>query len=495
MDYAQIRADFENVPSLRLLQQQHAPFILYFLYQQFKQSSRINVPYDDLVASLETLLERLNMETPNSFPRPSREYLDRWIKELHLMRVFAGADDIWTVSLTPDAERVIRWLEELRQRPFVGTESRFLSIFTLLREIIVNSTTNPDVRLAYLRQQHGEIEAEIRRIEAGEAVTPFNATQIRERFLQANENALRLISDFAAVEQSFRSLARTIQEAALHPDLQKGRLVAQILDADEALEQSDEGRSFRAFWQFLLNPEQKDEFANLIRTTHALEETAELRADSILPSLSKRLLDAGQQVVASNQQLAEQLRRMLDEKVVAESQRVRYLCTAIKQLALQHAAHPPDGVLLTLELDPDLRLAMDRPVWSPALETRLDARVPLAGDADSQDDSGLIDALYQQFYVDHELLRGHIERMLETRDTVTLTEILAFYPAQKGIAELLAYLQMAAAGAVHEIDLDFNDQVMVSLVKDASSNEDDRPNVEHTANVRMPRVRFRRRGF
>ncbi|NJO84808.1 MAG: DUF3375 family protein [Blastochloris sp.] len=194
-----------------------------------------------------------------------------------------------------------------------------------------------------MRSQQATLQEEVDTILTTGRVTPLSSTQIRERFMQASENALRLLSDFAGVEQNFRDLARTIQEAALQPDMQKGVVVGSILDADEALENSDEGRSFRAFWQFMLTPAQKDELTRLLAAVLSLPDVGELRTTSPLHSLTKRLLDAGQKIIASNQLLAEQLRRMLDERAVVESQRVRQLCAEIKQRAFQHAAHPPSG--------------------------------------------------------------------------------------------------------------------------------------------------------
>ena len=248
MNFAQLKFDFENSASLKSLRAQHAPLIFDFLYQQFKQQHRIANVYQDLVDSLDTTLDRLNAEEPGAFPRSAKGYLDDWSKNLHLLRIYQGTGDQWLAELTPDAERAIRWLEELRQRPFVGTESRFRSIFSTLEEIVTNSSTDPEQRLTYLRIQQATLQKEIDEIVVTGNVRRLSATQLRERYLQASENALRLLGDFAAVEQSFRDLARQIQEALLRPDLQRGAVLGQLLDADETLENSDEGQSFRAFW-------------------------------------------------------------------------------------------------------------------------------------------------------------------------------------------------------------------------------------------------------
>jgi hypothetical protein len=443
VDYAQLKFDLENSSSLKSLRSPHASLIFSYLYQEFKQRQRITAPYQELVDSLDAVLETINNQQPNAFPRSAKNYLDDWSKEQRLLRIYLDSDDTLLVELTPDAERSMRWLEELRQRPFVGTESRFRIIFSTLNEIVTNSSTDPEERLTYLRRQQEALQREIDEIlETGE-VRRLNETQIRERYMQTNENAQRLLSDFAAVEQNFRELARRIQEATLHPDLQKGAVIGEVLDADEALENSDEGRSFRAFWQFLLSPTQKDEFTRLLTITQQLPELSEIRQNSILQGLTRRLLAAGYKVVESNQQLAEQLRRMLDEGTIAESQRVRDLCASIKHLAFEHVQHPPDSDrFIILETEPYIQLLMERPLWSPREETQFEPPMNIIDDLAI--DISEIGELFNQYYVDEDLLEAHLSKLLDTYESVTLSEVLAAYPSTKGIGEVLTYLRLAA---------------------------------------------------
>jgi len=480
LDYNQLKFTLENTSSLKALRQQHAALTLSFLHQQFKQAERFTVNFQDLIDTLDTVLESVNAETPNSFPRPPREYLEHWARDLHLLRIYYGADDMLLADLTPEAERALRWLEELQQRPFVGTESRFLSIFATLREIVAESNDEPEQRLQYLRQQQEALQREIDEIIATGNVKRLNATQIRERFMQASENALRLLSDFAAVEQNFRDLAQIIQEASLQPNLQKGAVVGNVLDADEALENSDEGRSFRAFWQFLLSPAQKDELNRLLQAIYILPELDELQTSSALSGLTKRLLDAGQKVITSNQLLAQQLRRMLDERVIAESQRVRQLCAEIKQLAFQQAAHPPGEAFVLMETSPDVHLLWDRPLWSPAQENRFDNPVTLV--AEEEINADLLNVLYTQFFVDQAQLEQRLSLLLERTDTVTLYEVLTAYPTEKGVAEVLTYLRIAVQNPYHQIDFTATESVEI-LLNDQQTKQ----------RLRIPRTSFHRR--
>src|SRR5438552_1761007 len=71
-------------------------------------------------------------------------------------------------DLTPSAEKAIDWLVGLRQRQFVATESRLLTVFELLRQIVEGTERDPGARLAELEKRRSQIENEIRRIEDGD---------------------------------------------------------------------------------------------------------------------------------------------------------------------------------------------------------------------------------------------------------------------------------------------------------------------------------------
>jgi hypothetical protein len=483
VDYPDLLHTIENSNSIKALRSTASTIALIFsfLHHQYKKTPRVTVAYQELQDALDEMLDLLNREAGAEFRQSARDYLTQWSRDLHLLRIYHDAEGTPLADLTQDAERGLRWLEELRARPFVGTESRFLSIFSSLREIVQESTPDPEQRLGYLRAQQMALQDEIDRITATGQVTPLTSTQIRERFMRASEDALRLLSDFAAVEGNFRTLAREIQQALLQPDVRKGSVVGQILDTDEKLEQSDEGQSFRAFWNFMLDPAQKDEFNKLLREVFTLPDVQEMRATTPLHGLTRRLLDAGQKVIASNHLLAEQLRRMLDEQTVAESQRVRTLCEEIKQMAHQQAAqHSANGQFHTLELTPDVSLVFDRPLHSRAEEGRFEDRAPIVITEANLDH---LNTLFNPYQVDQAVLERRIESLLETRDSVLLTEICEHFPIEKGVGEVLVYIHIAAHNREqHQID----PQNMESLFLTSGKGDT-------TLHVRLPRIRFRRR--
>lgn len=155
-------------------------------------------------------------------------------------------------DLTPATEKAIEWLASLRQRQFVATESRLLTVFELLRQIVEGTEPDRGARLAELERRKAQIEGEIRRVAGGDVV--LIETQVKGRFLQMAATARALLTDFREVEQNFRGLDRGVREQIALWDGAKGELLERIFGERDAISDSDQGRSFRAFWDFLMSP-------------------------------------------------------------------------------------------------------------------------------------------------------------------------------------------------------------------------------------------------
>src|SRR5260370_18443638 len=86
----------------------------------------------------------------------------------------------------------------------------------------------------------------------------------------------------------------------------------------------------------------------------------------ILRHLPAHLLEAGEKVVQSNAELAQQFRRMLDEQSIAQHGRVRAIVADIKHLAFRVPSDPPDeSAFIALELPPQVHLVIEHGLWEP----------------------------------------------------------------------------------------------------------------------------------
>jgi hypothetical protein len=444
MDYARLQYDFQHSVSLKLLRSKNAPLILSFLHAQFKPMQRRSVPWLDLVAHLEVFLEPISAD----YPKSAAAYLKDWANEEHRVVRVVRREQHDLVELTADTERCFVWLESLYQRAFVGTESRFLSLVDLLEQMVFRSTEDVTVRVKQLEQQKTVIQNEIDLIQAQNSVQTMNDTQIRERFWQATDLARNLLADFAAIEENFRALARTLQERQLQPDTRKGSLLGFVLGADQELQDSPQGRSFYAFWNFLSSEDKRAELRDLLEKIYTLPVLSDLTKEQILlERIVRHLSDAGEKVVHSNQRLADQLRRLLDEQNLLERRRVRELLREIKQLAY---LAPDDEFWLMVDSDPEVFLPLEKGLWEAPVVRDLRFKPQKAIQLDLN--NPVFAELYQQFWVDEAVLKKQIHQILTQQPECTLLDVFAKYPVQQGLSEVLAYMAIASREKQHRLD-------------------------------------------
>lgn len=441
--------DFDSLVQLRdahsgwrLLLADHAPMIVSFFHRCFIESNARALPESTLVERLDDHLHRIRQtHGEERFRRAPRDYLKDWAgdERAWLRRYYTTDSDEAHYDLTPAAENAMRWLTGLEQPHFVGAESRLMTVFDLARQIVHGTETDPEARIAELEQQRAAIDAEIERVRDGD-LSLMDDTRLKERFLQMVETAGALLADFRQVEQNFRQLDRQVRERITWFDGAKGEVLDEVFGEQDAIVDSDQGRSFRAFWDFLMSPSRQEELSELLERILALEAVTELKPDRRLKRIHYDWLEAGEHTQRTVARLSEQLRRFLDDQAWLENRRIMELLRGIEQKAVSLRDNPPKKAAMEIDgLAPNVELVMERPLFSPPLRPDIQTRVLLEGDQDLD-----AEALFNQIYVDREVLREGIRRALRDRDQISLAELVEAQPLRQGLAELVTYVAIAA---------------------------------------------------
>jgi Protein of unknown function (DUF3375) len=450
MDYRTLETLRRSHPGWRLLVADHAPLLASFLHDSFIQPNIRAYRRLDLVSRLDDHLYRLREQLGEAtFPRSAQQYLDDWAADERawLRKYYPPNDDEPHYDLTPAAEKAIDWLVSLGQRQFVGTESRLMAVFDLLRQVVEATEADPEARIAELEKRKAQIEADIGRIRDGHVVV-MDATQVKDRFQLMATTARGLLSDFREVEQNFRNLDRDVRARIANWDAGKGALLEDIFGQRDIIADSDQGKSFRAFWDFLMSPARQEELTALLQAVFAIEAVQDLAPDRRLLRIHYDWLEAGEVAQRTVARLSEQLRRFLDDQAWLENRRIMHLIRAVEQHALAIRDQPPEGPFLPLdEAAPDIELAMDRPLFTPPFKPRFSDETLVAGEGDIS-----AEALFDQHYVDKPRLAAQIRRALQTASQVSLADLVAQYPIEQGLAELVTYLSLAAEDRLALID-------------------------------------------
>ncbi len=450
LDYSTLAVMRAQHPAWRLLAAEHAPLIGSFLHRAFIVPNVRVMAQSDLAEALEDTLfglrERLGAQ---AFPKSAQEYLNDWAanEKGWLRKFYPPGSDEPNFDLTPATERALAWLTSLTERAFVGTESRLLTLFELLKQMSEGSDTNPASRLKELHKKRDAIEADIALVVGGD-LPLLDDTALKERFQQFTSLARELLTDFREVEHNFRGLDRRVRERIALWDGAKGALLEEIMGERDAIADSDQGQSFRAFWDFLMSQSRQEELTQLLERVLQLPPVAALAPDLRLKRVHYDWLEAGEQAQRTVAQLSQQLRRFLDDQAWLENRRIMDILRGIEMLALSVRNTPPTGIFMEVDdATPSLELPMERPLYNPPVKTVI-ANVALqAGEADM--DAAV---LFSQVRVDKAALASHIRQSLQTRAQISLNELLQMHPLQQGLGELVAYLQLASESPNSVVD-------------------------------------------
>ena len=483
LDHSTLDALRTHHPAWRLLRSDHAALVASFLHRVFVVPNQRLISAADLAEALEdelfALRDRLGAD---AYPKRALDYLNDWASpdKAWLRKFYAQGSDEPYFDLTPSTEKAIVWLDGLTERSFVGTESRLLTLFELLRQMSEGSEADPDRRIAELQKRRDEIDLEIARALAGDLAL-LDGTALKDRFQQFMQLARELLTDFREVEQNFRLLDRRVRERIALWEGSKGALLEEIMGERDAIGDSDQGKSFRAFWDFLMSSSRQEELTDLLTRVLALPAVSDLKPDARTGRVHYDWLEAGEHTQRTVAQLSQQLRRFLDDQAWLENRRIMDILHGIEAKVLALRDTPPDGHVMTLaEASSEIELPLERPLYTPVLKSLI-ADIELeAGDSDLD-----AAALYSQIVVNRVQLAGHIRQALQERSQITLRELIELHPLQQGLAELVAYLQLGSDAFKSVVDEDAHDVIVWHTVQ-----HDAVPAVSIMRQAGLPRMIF-----
>ncbi len=483
LDYATLDHLRQTHPAWRLLRSDHAALIASFLNRAFIIPNVRVMLQADLAEALEDELFGVRMRLgEGTFPKEAIEYLNDWasVEKGWLRKFYVQNSDEPHFDLMPATEKAIAWLDTLTARSFVGTESRLLTLFELLKQMRQGSDTNPETRIAQLQKRREEIDVEIAQITAGN-MPMLDDTAVKDRFQQFTQIARELLTDFREVEHNFRGLDRRVRERIALWEGSKGALLAQIMGERDAIADSDQGRSFRAFWDFLMSSSRQEELTALLENVLSLPPVAALKPDARVLRVHYDWLEAGEHTQRTVAQLSQQLRRFLDDQAWLENRRIMDILRGIEAKAISLRTMQPAGEVMQIaDTAAAIDLPMERPLYNPTIKAKIAANALESGDLGDTDAN--LAALYSQVVVDSAQLAQHIRTALRVRAQVTLRELCELQPLQHGLAEIVAYLQLA--GETFKAVVDENNSEEISWQRINSSGE------PITKSATVPRIIF-----
>ncbi len=461
MTFEALSLQFKTARPLILLRAKNAPFMLSFFYKIFQEGHITTITNTELKNKLEGYLEDLEYEENDEeltgtslfddYSLKATQYIEKWSNAGFLSKYpdDTGED---LHELTFDTKKVFNWIADLDKRDFVGTNSRFRDIFFKLKQMIEQTTENVELRIQELEKKKFEIENEINLLKQGKKPSLFDDTEIKEQFYDLNKMARELLSDFTEVEQNFEQIRKEIQRKYTEKDVVKGSLLVYALNALDEIEGKDQGKSFKAFWEFLMDEKKQEQFSELTELLYKLlkDRGIDYNNDRFLKNLKRYLHASGKKVIDSNRKLSEKISRVLSEKNLLERRRAMELIGEIRQLAYSLVDQRlKNDEFITVEDEPLINL-VDRWELGSEKDDLLAVQFPdgLGGQISSEVD---LKFLFEQTATDKKKLLQRINSMLEGKTQVSLKEIVDYYGLENGLSELVGYFSIASSSYHHII--------------------------------------------
>lgn len=221
----------------------------------------------------------------------------------------------------------------------------------------------------------------------------------------------------------------------------------------------------------------QEELELLITKINELPAIKQLKSDVTIDRLKTNLVEAGDKVNRTNDGLLEQLRKFVEQKSLLESKRILNSLEWIET----HLLEMKDSIdtnfaLLTIDGLFKPSFIMERPLFKPPVKVIFQDTEITEGESNAE-----TDALYEQFFIDIELLKENIRLLLKNKSQVSLDEVFRHYRPVKGIAEILGYMQIASRENKHLIDFERSQELIVENIES-----------EKQFTVRVPVVVFNR---
>lgn len=447
-DISQILNTLNTSPSIELLRLRNREMVIKFLVNIFSNKQGA-ISSENIHTYLADFLEGNEVENDeeseisafDTYEVKAKKYIQKWTNSGFLTNYPDEQGEVF-YELSTHSSKTIDWLASLKKEEFVGTESKFNNILNQLKELVEFTNENAEKRIQLLEEKKLEIEQQIQRIKIGENVKVFEEFEIVPRFNQLNQSAKELLSDFKEVEDNFKEITKGIYQKHAEGSLTKSDILTFTFDALDELKDSQQGKSFYAFWSFILNPELQSRWESLTKELYKrLEEKAIPVNDPFLRGMKKHLHSSGQKVYKANDKMAEKLSRIICENESSKSEATKSIIQEIKKqlVAISKTRKKPD-ISFELEADIEINIPFERKLTFEQKEDITYTNKPEMADGDITSSHNL-NKLFLQSNIDKELIRKRIKDILKEKSQTTLLDVVESYGGlENGLPELFGYI-------------------------------------------------------
>ena len=435
-------------PSVIMLRMKTCNIIVEFLTDVFNEAMAVS--YENIHNRLADFLNNHEVEIDeendilfsDTYEEKAVKYIKKWTDSGFLTN-YRNEDGEIYYELSSHSSKVLDWLSGLKREEYIGTESKFKSIITQLRELVEYTNEDREKRLRILEDKKLEIEHQIQRLQMGDDVKIFEEYEIVPRFKQISKLAKELLSDFKDVDDNFKNIIKDIYQKQIDPTLNKGGILQYTFDALDELKSSSQGKSFYAFWEFLLSRDMQNELEQLTNSLFSTLQERNIESDDrFLQNMVSHLYESGRKVYQTNDKMADKHSHIIRENDASRSDAAKYIVQEIKNslIEISKTKGNPD-ISLTVEDELDINIPFERRITFEQNESIEYSQQPENYELDF-DSLSEIGKVFSNVVIDRNIIERNIRKVLKNKGQTTIAEVVNLHPLKQGLPELFAYFSI-----------------------------------------------------
>ena len=271
----------------------------------------------------------------------------------------------------------------------------------------------------------------------------FEEYEIIPRYNQITKLAKELLSDFKEVEDNFKDITKAIYQKHADTSQKRNQILQYTFDALDDLKDSSQGKSFYAFWEFLLNQDLQEEWEYLMHELYkTLIEKGISVNDRFLEGMKKHLYHSGKKVYRANDKMAEKLSRIIRENEISKNENTKKIIQEIKKLLVDasRTRKNPD-FSFELEMEAEINIPFERKLTFDRTEEITYKTKPQLADEDLvySDNMGKL----FRININKNELRNRVTNILKTKSQTTIMEVVENHGGiSNGLPEVFGYMSV-----------------------------------------------------
>lgn len=447
MSVVQLSATYQRLrqaPMWSLLASTLAPTTLSLLQTHLFDGPERQLPSSVLHQRIGRDLDLLRQRGEN-LPQTAQIYIRTWVTEGLLKREFpvGATEEMYELTVAAiDAIRVVSGIE----RPHdAATESRLAVVVNAIEQLARDTDTDKFRRIDRLKKEQERIQAEIDALADGPLrVLPTETA--KERVREVISLAHDAVEDFSRVSDKFNQLHRGLRENIVKNEGSRGEVLEDLFNGINVMEKSDAGRSFKSFWRLLTNKVMGATLEQALQDILSRKFINELdrKERRFLECLIGELHGKAKKVHAVQQQFAKSLRNFVQSREYLEQRRLHQALKEAQGAALEHVdtVRASDKLEFILTLTGATFSSMAQYRWHDPSLTPPPAKMEIGAPAVIS--MSAVNDMIAHAEIDFRGLRKNIRTLLETKDVITVADLVDAYPATQGLGTIVGYLSLGS---------------------------------------------------